>query len=163
MFLVLSAVVFSTIGVMIGLVVMNEPFGIIMTGVGTIALAGTIVSNNIVLIDTFNFLRSQAPDAPIRDLLLLTGAQRLRPVFLTSINNILGLLPMAFQMNIDILAREVTMGAPSTQWWVSLATAIVFGMLFATPLTLIITPSALQLRANVEGWWQRRQAAKIAA
>ena len=153
-FLILSAVIMSTIGVMMGLLLTDQPFGIVMSGVGVIALAGIVVNNNIVLIDTFDRLKRTAPT--MTDAILRTGAQRLRPVMLTSITTILGLMPMVLGMNIDLLTREVLVGAPSTQWWRQLSTAIVFGLTFATVLTLIVTPCALQLRANVAAWRRRR-------
>lgn len=153
--LILSAVIMSTIGVMIGLMITGKPFGIVMSGIGVIALAGIVVNNNIVLIDTFDVLKKSTADAT--EAILRTGAQRLRPVMLTTVTTMLGLLPMVFQLNIDFFTREVSIGAPSTQWWVSLASAIVFGMGFATVLTLIVTPAALQLRANFQAWRSRRQ------
>ena len=116
-----------------------------MSGTGVIALAGIIVNNNIVLIDTFDYLHRKRGIA-VREAILLTGIQRLRPVMLTTITTICGLIPMVFQLNIDFIARHVTVGAPSTQWWVQLATAIAFGLFFSTALTLIVTPSALMLR-----------------
>ena len=155
-FLILTAVVMSTIGVFIGLMVTAQPFGIVMTGIGVIALAGIVVNNNIVLIDTFDRLSETTAD--IRDAILRTGAQRLRPVLLTSVTTVLGLMPMVLGINIDFVNHEVTVGAPSTQWWRSLATAIVFGLAFATVLTLIVTPAALMLRANVGAWWRARRA-----
>jgi multidrug efflux pump len=151
--LILSAVVMSTIGVMIGLLVTGAPFGVVMTGIGVIALAGIVVNNNIVLIDTYDTLKLNNPDP--MDAILRTGAQRLRPVLLTTVTTILGLMPMMFQTNIDILGRSVVIGAPSTQWWVSLATAIVFGLGFATILTLFVTPAALMAKANFGGWISR--------
>lgn len=155
-FLILSAVVMSTIGVFIGLLVLGQPFGIVMSGIGVIALAGIVVNNNIVLIDTFDRLKISAPS--IRDAILKTGAQRLRPVLLTSVTTILGLMPMVMRVNIDLVNRTVNVGAPSTQWWQQLSTAIVFGLAFATFLTLFVTPSALMLRGNVRGWLDRRRA-----
>ena len=149
-FLILTAVIMSTIGVMIGLLVTSQPFGVIMSGVGIIALAGIIVNNNIVLIDTFDQLRVKyGHKMDIREIILRTGAQRLRPVLLTTITTVIGLMPMVLQLNIDFLGREVSVGAPSTQWWVQLATAVVFGLSFSTVLTLIVTPSALMLREAV--------------
>lgn len=160
-FLILTAVVMSTVGVMLGLLITGQPFGIVMSGIGVIALAGIVVNNNIVLIDTFDRLKQSAPSA--MDAILRTGAQRLRPVMLTTITTILGLMPMVLGMNIDFLARDVQVGAPSTQWWRQLATAIAFGLTFATVLTLIVTPSALMLRANVADWRARRRARKAGA
>ena len=145
--LILSAVIMSTIGVMLGLLITGQPFGIVMTGIGVIALAGIVVNNNIVLIDTYDRLKKSIPDPA--EAILRTGAQRLRPVFLTTVTTILGLMPMVMQLNIDLFNRSVTVGAPSTQWWVQLATAIVSGYLaFATILTLIVTPCALMWRAQ---------------
>ncbi len=154
--LILSAVIMSTVGVMLGLLIVGQPFGIVMSGIGVIALAGIVVNNNIVLIDTHDRLRRQISDP--RKAILLTGAQRLRPVLLTTVTTILGLLPMVLQINIDFVSREVTQGSPSTQWWVQLATAIAAGLTFATVLTLIITPSALMLRENAAAWRDRRRA-----
>jgi len=154
-FLILTAVVMSTIGVFIGLLITNQPFGIVMGGIGVIALAGIVVNNNIVLIDTFDRLKKTT--GSIREAILRTGAQRLRPVMLTTITTILGLMPMVMGLNIDFIAREVSIGAPAMQWWSQLSTAIVFGLGFATILTLVVTPSALMVRANVRGWLDRRR------
>ena len=153
-FLILSAVIMSTIGVMIGLLVTAQPFGVVMSGVGVIALAGIVVNNNIVLIDTFDRMKLQTED--IRDAILRTGAQRLRPVLLTTVTTMLGLLPMVLQLNIDFVTRAVTVGGPSTQWWVSLSSAIFFGLGFASILTLVVTPCALMLRENVMARIRRR-------
>ncbi len=153
--LILSAVIMSTVGVLIGLMITGQPFGVIMTGLGVISLAGIVVNNNIVLIDTFDRLRKSSPNT--REALLRTGAQRLRPVFLTTVTTVLGLMPMVFQTNIDFVSREVAVGAPSTQWWVGFSTAIAFGLTFATVLTLIVTPCALMLRGNVRAWRERRR------
>jgi multidrug efflux pump len=150
--LVLTAVVISTIGVLLGLMIMGQPFGVVMTGIGVIANAGVIVNNNIVLIDTYDRLRRDGKEA--YEAVLETCRERARPVALTAITAILGVLPIAFGVNLDFLLREVTVGAPSTQWWISLSTAIVFGLGFATILTLIVTPAALLVIAN---WAERRQ------
>jgi multidrug efflux pump len=146
MILVLSAVVMSTIGVMAGLMILHQPFGIVMTGIGVIALSGIIVNNNIVLIDTYHHLKKTTANRA--EALMLTGVQRLRPVILTKLTTVLGLLPMIFKLNIDFFTREVTVGAPATQWWTQLATAIAFGVLFASPLTLVFTPCALMLQGR---------------
>ena len=152
--LILTAVVMSTIGVFIGLLVTWQPFGIVMGGIGVIALAGIVVNNNIVLIDTHDRLEETASSA--REAILRTGCQRLRPVLLTTITTMLGLLPMVLGVNIDFVTREIAVGAPSSQWWMQLSTAIVFGLGFATVLTLVVTPSALMVRANVRAWRRRR-------
>jgi multidrug efflux pump len=157
-FLILTAVIMSTIGVFVGLIVTGQPFGIVMTGVGVISLAGIVVNNNIVLIDTFAHLRRQGMDA--MEAILRTGAQRLRPVMLTTVTTIFGLLPMAMQVNIDFFTREVVTGAPSSQWWVQLSTAVAFGLTFATALTLIVTPSLLMVGANVGSFFESRKKKK---
>jgi multidrug efflux pump len=159
--LILSAVVMSTIGVMLGLLAIGEPFGIVMSGIGVIALAGVVVSNNIILIDTYDRLKLTEPTA--RDAILRTGAQRLRPVVLTQVTTVVGLIPMVFAVNVDFITREVTIGAPSTQWWTQLSTAICFGLTFATVLTLVVTPCALQARENVRIWRRRRRDARSLA
>ena len=141
--LILSAVIFSTMGVFIGLMLKGQPFGVVMSGVGVIALAGIVVNNNIVLIDTFNGLRKQG--MKVREAAIRTGVQRLRPVTLTTITTILGLVPMVFQLNIDLVHQALSVGAPSAQWWTQLSTAIAGGLTFATPLTLILTPCLLVL------------------
>lgn len=142
--LILSAVLFSTVGVFLGLIILQQPFGIVMSGIGVISLAGIVVNNNIVLIDTYNVLRRQGMEQ--HEAILRTGAQRLRPVLLTTVTTILGLMPMVLQINIDLFNREIAFGAPSTQWWVQLSTAVAGGLAFATVLTLILTPCLLALR-----------------
>ncbi|MEW6994076.1 efflux RND transporter permease subunit [Colwelliaceae bacterium MEBiC 14330] len=142
--LILSAVIFSTVGVFLALLLVQKPFGIVMGGIGIISLAGIVVNNNIVLIDTYNVLRKQG--FSVVDAILRTGAQRLRPVLLTTITTILGLLPMVMQVNLDFFARTIVFGAPSTQWWTQLATAVAGGLAFATVLTLVLTPCLLVLR-----------------
>ena len=158
-FLILTAVVMSTVGVVLGLIITGQTFGIVMTGIGIIALAGIVVNNNIVLIDTYARLQ-RGGMAPI-EAIVRTGVQRLRPVMLTTITTIFGLLPMVFQLNINFVSRELAHGAPSTQWWVQLSTAVAFGLGFATLLTLLVTPSLLALGANVDAWLQRRRKPEI--
>jgi len=144
--LVFSAVIMSTIGVFLGLMIMGQPFGVVMTGIGIIALAGVVVNNNIVLIDTYDTLRREG--MPKIDAILQTCRERARPVVLTALTAILGVLPIAFGLNLEILAHETSYGAPSTQWWISLSSAIVFGLAFATILTLIVTPSLLMVTSR---------------
>ncbi len=142
-FLVLSAILFSTSGVLIGLMVMDQTFGIVMVGIGIIALAGIVVNNNIVLIDTWNGFRGRGASAV--EASLMTGFVRARPVLLTAITTVLGLVPMVFAMNIDLVNRTISFGAPSTQWWTQLACAIAGGLAFTTLLTLFLTPCLLVL------------------
>lgn len=153
-FLVLTAVIFSTIGVFIGLLLTGQPFGVVMNGVGVISLAGIVVNNNIVLIDTFDYHRRSGAD--VLEAVLRTGAQRLRPVLLTTVTTILGLLPMVMRLNIDLIGRDVTYNAPSTQWWAQLSTSVAFGLLFATFLTLVLTPSLLVMGDNISKWVRAR-------
>ncbi len=157
-FLILSAVIMSTVGVILGLIVTGQTFGIVMTGIGIIALAGIVVNNNIVLIDTYARLKESG--VPPIEAVMRTGAQRLRPVLLTTVTTIFGLMPMVFQLNIDFFGRAVSHGAPSTQWWVQLATAVAFGLGFATVLTLVVTPCLLAIGIKVgavgEAWRMRR-------
>ena len=145
--LVLSAILFSTSGVLIGLMVTGQTFGIVMVGIGIIALAGIVVNNNIVLIDTYNKFRDAGSAA--FDAAMLTGSVRARPVFLTALTTILGLMPMVLSMNINFISREISIGAPSTQWWTQLASAIAGGLAFTTLLTLFLTPCLLVLGARV--------------
>ena len=154
--LIMSAVVFSTVGVFIGLLATGQPLSVVMTGLGIISIAGIIVNNNIVLIDTYDQLRGDGMAA--REAIIETCIQRARPVFLTAITSVLGVLPIAFGVNVDFLAREVTVGAPSTQWWMQLSTATVFGLGFATILTLVVTPAMLMAVANLSARRARRRA-----
>ena len=142
-FVVMSAIVFSIAGVLFGLIVTGRPFGVVMGGIGVIALAGIVVNNNIVLIDTYNDLKKSGL-SPL-EAALRTGAQRLRPVVLTSVTTALGLLPMVIGVNLNFFTREIVYGAPSTQWWTELSSAIAGGLVIATVLTLIVTPAMLML------------------
>ena len=145
--LILTAVIFSTGGVLLGHLLMDMPFGVIMSSVGVITLAGIVVNNNIVLIDSYNVLRSRGETE--LDAILRTCAIRLRPVLLTTVTTIVGLMPMVLGVNIDLIAREVSVGAPSSQWWTQLASSVAGGLAFATVLTLFLTPSLLMIQANV--------------
>ena len=145
--LVLTSVVFSTFGVLIGLLVCGMPFGIVMGGLGIIALAGIIVSNNIIFIDTYEIIKNQAKTLEERRVAIIrTGAQRLRPVFLTKLTTILGLLPIRARLDIDFISGSLSYGAPSTEWWIQLSNAIIWGVLFASPLTLVLTPCILYVK-----------------
>ena len=140
-FVTMSAIVLSTGGVVLGLWAAGQPFGIVMCGLGVISLAGIVVNNNIVLIDTFNEYRRRGYTA--RHAAFRAGLVRFRPVLLTAVTTILGLLPMVFQLTIKILDREVLVGAPSSQWWTQLSSSIAGGLTFATILTLVATPAML--------------------
>lgn len=139
--LVLTAILFSTAGVLLALLIRGEPFSIVMSGIGVLALAGIVVNNNIVLIDTYNEKRASGL-APT-DAALRTAALRFRPVTLTAITTILGLLPMVLGWTVDFVGRDFHIGAPSTDYWIQLATGVAGGLLFATPITLLLTPALL--------------------
>jgi multidrug efflux pump len=141
--LVLVAVVLSTTGVLIGMLVMEQPFSIIMTGVGIVALAGIVVNNNIVLIDTYQDFRRYMPQI---EAIIRTAEQRVRPVLLTTITTMAGLAPMMFGLSLDFLNGGYSINSPTALWWKQLATAVVFGLGIATVLTLVLTPSLLALR-----------------
>ncbi len=143
--IILSSVLLSTAGVLLGLLTTGQTFSVILTGIGIVALAGIIVNNNIVLIDTFNYLKAKHSDWSLEEIIVQTGVQRLRPVFLTTFTTGFGLLPLAMHVSVDLINAEIEVGGPITSQWVSLASAIVFGLSFATILTLIVTPAMLAL------------------
>jgi multidrug efflux pump subunit AcrB len=143
--IILASVVLSTVGVLIGLMVFRMPFGIIMTGVGVISLAGIVVNNAIVLIDYIDLLRTR--DGLSRDEALITGGlTRFRPVVLTAITTVLGLVPLAIGFNLDFrglftsLSPNIFWGGEQAAWWGPMAIAVIAGLSFATVLTLILVP-----------------------
>lgn len=143
--LILLAVIMSTAGVLLGLLLLGNPFSALLTGVGVVALAGIVVNNNIILIDTFNHVRRQHPELDVRDVIVRATAQRLRPVLLTTITTVFGLLPLAAGFSVDLVSRTVTANGELAMFWAPLSQAIVFGLSFATLLTLVATPAMLAL------------------
>ena len=141
--LVLTCVVMAIVGALLGMLLTGQTFVIVMSGIGFIALAGVVVNNNIVLIDTYDRLREEGWNK--YDAVLQTCRERARPVVLTAVSAILGVLPIAFGLGLEIFHQETTINAPSTQWWIALSSAIVFGLSFATVLTLVVTPSMLMV------------------
>lgn len=141
-FVTLSTVIMSTAGVLLGMLITGQAFSAIMTGIGIVSLAGIVVNNAIVLIDTYNRLRK---DDDVDDVtaILMTVSQRMRPVMLTTITTVFGLLPMAIGLNIDFFTRVIEVGAPSGDMWISLSTALVSGLSFSTILTLVMVPVML--------------------
>ncbi len=143
--IILSSVLMSTIGVLVGLLVFKMPFVIIMTGVGVISLAGVVVNNAIVLIDYIDVLRRR-DGLSCRDAVTMGGITRLRPVLLTAITTALGLVPLAIGLNFDFfgffssLAPEIYWGGEQAAWWSPMAVAVIVGIIFATFLTLILVP-----------------------
>ena len=145
--LTLSTVVLAIVGVLIGMLLTGQKFSIIMTGTGVVALAGIVVNNAIVLIDTYNRLRAEG--TPVRDAVLKTSAQRLRPIMLTTVTTIMGLIPMALSLNLNFFAQTITVGSITSIWWVQLSTAIISGLGFSTILTLVMIPVMLTLPENI--------------
>lgn len=152
-FLTLSTVILAIVGVLIGLMVTGQKFSIIMTGTGVVALAGIVVNNAIVLIDTYNRLRSEGIE--VSQAVLKTSAQRLRPIMLTTITTILGLVPMALQINMNYFERTISMNSITSLWWVQLSTAVISGLAFSTMLTLLVTPVMLSLPENLAKYFKK--------
>jgi len=158
--LVLLAVVLSTTGVLIGMLVMDQTFSIIMTGTGIVALAGIVVNNNIILIDTYQEFSQYMPRI---EAIIRTAQARIRPVLLTTITTMAGLAPMMFGLSLDFANGGYTIDSPTALWWKQLATAVVFGLGIATVLTLLVTPSLLAIRvwATTYARWIARLLAKM--
>ena len=141
--LILFSVILSTAGVLLGLLISQNTFSTVLTGVGIVALAGIVVNNNIVLIDTYNFIRARNPQIGASNAVFNAARERFRPVMLTTITTVVGLLPLANGMSIDLINRTYTIGGMVSSWWQPLASAIVNGLLVATILTLLLTPAML--------------------
>ena len=143
--LILFSVVMSTAGVLLGLLIAQATFSTILTGVGIVALAGIVVNNNIVLIDTYNYLRRSNSQLSAAEAVYNAARSRFRPVMLTSVTTIVGLLPLANGLSIDLVNRSYTLGGMVASWWQPLASAIVNGLVVSTVLTLLLTPAMLLL------------------
>jgi len=143
--LILLAVIMSTAGVLLGLLLLGNPFSAMLSGVGVVALAGIVVNNNIILIDTYNHVLRTHPELDIGAVIVRATAQRLRPVLLTTITTVCGLLPLACGFSVDLISRSITFNGEMALLWAPLSQAIVFGLSFATILTLIGTPAMLSL------------------
>ncbi len=146
--IILTSIILSLGGAFWGLAVINSPFGIIMTGVGIISLGGVVVNNAIVLIDYANKLRDSG--MKIRDAVISAGATRLRPVILTAITTILGLLPMVTGISYDFHIMAISASSESSQWWRSMAIVVIFGLMTATILTLIVVPTLYAMIENAK-------------
>ena len=144
-FLILFSVVMSTAGVMLGLLISQAIFSTILTGVGIVALAGIVVNNNIVLIDSYNFLRRSNTSLSAAEAVYSAAKSRFRPVMLTTVTTVVGLLPLANGYSVDIINRTFEAGGMVSTWWQPLASAIVNGLLLSTVLTLLLTPAMLLL------------------
>ncbi len=159
--LILSAVFMSFVGVLLGLLIANRPFSSTMTGISIVTLAGIVVNNNIVLIDTFNRLKFESPETDRLEVIRATCQQRLRPIILTSATTIFGLLPLAMGLSLDLLGRDISIGTRVVDWWQNLALSIVFGLGFSTLLTLIFTPAALALPYVLREKFNQRNLEKV--
>ncbi len=145
--IVLSSVILSTIGVLLGLLITHTPFGIIMTGIGVISLAGVVVNNAIVLLDYIGQLRDWGID--YRESLIQAGIVRFRPVMLTAITTILGLVPMAVGVSFDFRNLTWLVGTETSQYWGPMAVAVIFGLAVATILTLVVVPAMVAIGDHV--------------
>ena len=147
--IVLSAILLSFGGVFVSLLILGRSFSTLQTGICCVALAGIVVNNNIVLIDTFNLLKKNNPESDTKSLALRSAVLRLRPVFLTSFTTIAGLMPIALGYSIDLIERTVKSGSYITSFWEQMAGSLVVGLTVATILTLVVTPCALVLGDSV--------------
>ena len=151
--IILSSVVLSLVGVFWSLIITRQPVSIVMTGLGVISLAGVVVNNAIVLLDYINQLRARGMEDTAA--IIHGGMVRFRPVIMTALTTVLGLLPMAVGVSFDFINFKWQMGGATQQWWAQMAWAVIFGLTFATLLTLVIVPTmyAMSLR------WSERWAA----
>ncbi|MBN1347495.1 MAG: efflux RND transporter permease subunit [Phycisphaerae bacterium] len=138
-FIVMTTVILSLIGVLVGLLVFKMPFGVVMTGVGVISLAGVVVNNAIVLLDYTRQLQDRG--MTLVQASVQAGMTRLRPVLLTAITTVLGLIPMAAGISFNFRQLRWEFGSESAEWWGSMAIAVIFGLTFATILTLVVVPT----------------------
>ena len=152
--IILASIIMSMMGVLCGLIITGKKFGIIMTGMGVISLAGVVVNNAIVLIDYINQLREKHGMGLVEGV-LQAGLVRFRPVVMTAITTILGMLPMALGVNIDFRSWRIDVGSNSTEWWGPMARAVIFGLLFATLMTLVMVPVMYVLQVRFTEFWQR--------
>jgi multidrug efflux pump subunit AcrB len=150
-FVIMASVVLSLIGVLWGLIITGTPFGIMMTGVGIISLAGVVVNNAVVLLDYVEQLRRRG--MAMREALVEAGIVRFRPVMLTALTTILGLIPMAVGTAFDFTKWELVIGSQSADWWGPMAVAVIFGLAFATLLTLVLVPTMYSIMEDVRRAW----------
>ncbi|MEM1033142.1 MAG: efflux RND transporter permease subunit [Myxococcota bacterium] len=151
--IILGAVVLSLVGVLWGLIITGTPFGVIMTGLGVISLAGVVVNNAIVLLEYVEQLKEQG--LATRDALIRAGLVRFRPVMLTAATTILGLVPMAVGVSFDVRNVAIVVGSQNALWWGPMAVAVIFGLLFATILTLVMVPTFYSILDDFRGFPQR--------
>ncbi len=152
-FIVLTSVMLSLVGVLWGLMILQMPFGSMMTGLGIISLAGIVVNNAIVLLDYVEQLRAEGRS--VFDALVRAGLTRFRPVILTAITTVLGLVPMAIGVSIDFTKGKLIVGSQSAAWWGPMAVAIIFGLAVATFLTLVVVPTLYAITEDMRMGWSR--------
>ncbi len=155
-FIILSSVTISFVGVLLGLLITGKSFSTTMTGISIVTLAGIVVNNNIVLIDTFNRLKEDSPQIEQSLHIINACKQRLRPIILTSLTTIFGLMPLAMGISLDIISRDIVVGSRIVDWWSNLAVSIVFGLGFSTFITLILTPALLTLPYAFRNEYKKR-------
>lgn len=158
---IMASVILSSIGVFLGLIVFNMPFSIIMTGIGIISLAGVVVNNAIVLLDYTIRLRKRGLSK--YEAIVQAGMTRFRPVMLTAVTTILGLIPMVFGISFDFSNLRWIVGGDSAQWWGPMAVAVAFGLAFATILTLVVVPTLYSVVDSVSSWFSRHRSESIIA
>ncbi len=155
-FIIMTSVLMSLVGVLWGLVITGKPFGVIMTGIGVISLAGVVVNNAIVLLDFVQQLRAKG--MALFDALVEAGMTRLRPVLLTAATTMLGLIPMATGVSVDFTRFRVITGSQNAQFWGSMAVAVIFGLMVATVLTLVLVPTLFHIFEDFSGARTRARA-----
>jgi multidrug efflux pump len=153
-FVILLSIILSIIGVMWGLLLTRMHFSIVMTGVGIISLAGIVVNNAIVLVDCINQMKQRGLDT--NEAVVHAGRLRLRPVLLTAVTTILGLIPMAIGFSFDVHTLRFTTGGATSAWWAPMAIAVIFGLAVSTMLTLILVPLMYSLADSLAGWLKQR-------
>ncbi|MEL6546309.1 MAG: efflux RND transporter permease subunit, partial [Myxococcota bacterium] len=151
--IIMLAVILSLIGVFWGQMIVQLPFGVIMTGLGVISLAGVVVNNAIVLVDYIQQLRDRG--LPRDEALVRAGLIRLRPVLLTAITTVLGLVPMALKISVDFSSLSIQQGGSSSAFWYPMAIAVIFGLAIATVLTLVVVPTLYSMFDDFEGLLKR--------
>lgn len=151
--IIMTSVILSLGGAFLGLTIIQSPFGVIMSGVGVISLAGVVVNNAIVLIDYTNKLIERG--LSVTEAVVSAGATRLRPVLLTAITTVLGLLPMVTGVSYDFHRMAMSYSSDSTQWWQSMSIVVIFGLVVATFLTLVIVPVLYSLFVSMNTGFQK--------
>lgn len=163
--IILSEIVFSIIGVLLGFSLTGMTISIIMTGIGIVGLAGIVVKNGILIVEFADVLKAEGHDNWYS--VVHASKTRLKPVLLTATATILGLVPMALGMNIDFVSLfqslnpKIFFGGDSVVFWGPLSWTIIFGLSFATFLTLVVVPAMYLISENIRQWWTNRKKDKL--